>query len=234
MPEHKTTNKQGPFEGSRCLAGLGGNRWALATIQKVYEDGSFKIEFDNNKKSRLAPYWYGVTSAEISFDDADKWPSVFGRLSANQVGFTKADCRSSLAILGISVSDAEMQQFWIQSCRELFYIEAEKAEELILDREQAYKLFLHAGFCAKQFEESLKASSKLQRYFKLYWNQTRMGGREPSEICRPVMLEDAFAALGVSESGVDVQKATFLKALEEKHSVLLPDSLKKFLCQWGV
>ena len=48
MPEHQTNGKQGPFVGSKCIAGPGG-AWAQATIQRVNEDSSFKIELDSEE-----------------------------------------------------------------------------------------------------------------------------------------------------------------------------------------
>jgi hypothetical protein len=39
MPENKIDTPQGPFEGSRCLAGI--YDWRPATIRRVNEDGSF-------------------------------------------------------------------------------------------------------------------------------------------------------------------------------------------------
>jgi hypothetical protein len=38
-------DQQGLFSGSRCLAALAG-QWAPATVRRVNEDGTFKIEFD--------------------------------------------------------------------------------------------------------------------------------------------------------------------------------------------
>jgi len=237
MLEHKINEKQGTFEGSRCLAIKEGAGWQPATIRRVNEDGSFNIEFDikDDIIEEIRRHgWSGMTKAEISFNDTDKWASVFDILIANKVGLGQKEFKNALALLGISVGDEQIQKLWIQSCKRLFDIEAEKAEALILDAEQAYELFRHLGLSAKTFEKSLKANTKPENYFKLYWNMVRMGGREPSEIGRPVTLDDAFAALGVSESEVNAENVSFFRAFEESHGILLPETLKKFLSQVGV
>ena len=68
--------RQGPYQGSKCVAG----HWGAATIRRVNEDGSFTIEPDD-KPTLVMPHCYGVTLSEISFNDAERWPAVLGRLT---------------------------------------------------------------------------------------------------------------------------------------------------------
>jgi len=72
-------------------------------------------------------------------------------------------------------------------------VSREQAESHILDEVSSYRLFLHFGLSAKQCAENLRAD-RPKPFFKLYWNQLRMGGREPAELLRHVMLDDALAA----------------------------------------
>ena len=70
---------EGPFPGSRCVAGPGG-QWERATIRRVNEDGTFTIQPDK-APSILMPYVYGVTAEEISFNDEGLWPAALARLT---------------------------------------------------------------------------------------------------------------------------------------------------------
>src|SRR5579872_4642296 len=181
---------QGPFEGSRCLVGLGGRRWRPATIRRIYADGSFKIEFDD-EPSKLDPYWYGVTQGEISFDDADKWLRVFERLSPNRKTLTRADVQTALVNLGYAVADEQVfEELWSQVCQKLFTGESTAIDSLVLDLDSAYALFLEMGISAQECAESFNPDGPPQ-YVTQYINNIRMGGREPSEVGRPVTLEDA-------------------------------------------
>jgi hypothetical protein len=233
MPDttSKSEAQQGPWEGSRCVAGPGG-RWGPATIHRVNEDGTFTVEFDV-KEMLIMPYWYGVTSSEISFDDAHQWASVFAELSPDGKRFTPTDFFNALTRLGYRVDEEQARQFWRHSCQKLFSVPADQAETRALDREESHQLLLDLGASAKQWAENLK-KDRPQSFFKLYWNQTRMGGRDPADVRRPVTLADAFAALGVVPGRVDRSTATFLQGFEQMHNLVLPAALKELVCQKGI
>jgi hypothetical protein len=228
MPEN---TQEGPFAGSRCVAGPG-EQWGSATIRRLNEDGTFKIEFDV-KEMLIMPYWHGVTPAEISFNDARQWAPVFAQLSPDGRTFARTNFPDALVRLGFQVDAEQARQFWDQSCQKLFNVLEGQAERLVLDPESSYQLFLYLGVSAKKCAASLKGD-RPQSYFKLYWNQTRMGGRESAEVRRPVTLDDAFAALGLTEAGVDNATVAHLKRLERDHAVRLPAAVKAFLCRAGV
>jgi hypothetical protein len=230
MPEPMNQN-EGPFPGSRCLAGPAGS-WGPATIRRANEDGTFTVEPDV-KPMLLMPVWYGVTPAEVSFNDAGQWGPVFERLSPNAAGMNRADFNGALALLGFRADEGQVEGFWVRNCRELFNVGEEQARDFVLDRDAAYRLILHAGLSAWRCAELLNGDGP-SRYFKLYWNQTRMGGRDPAEIRRPVTLDDAFAALGLPDDRTDARMAAFLKAFEKGEGVVLPENLKRFLCRRGV
>jgi hypothetical protein len=231
MPGSKTDTLQGPFEESRCLAGPGG-RWGPATIRRVNEDGTFKVEFDV-LEMEIMPHWYGVTAAEVSFNDASRWAALFPQISPNGRSFTQPNFRGALASLGYQVALDKAQQLWDLCCQQLFNVSKEQATGLVLDESMSYQLSLLLGVSAKQAAQNL-GLEKPQSYFKVYWNQTRMGGREPDELPRRVTLEDAFAALQLTVDRVDGSKAGFLQRFERKHAVHLPTTLKEFLHRAGV
>jgi hypothetical protein len=227
MPANETKR----LVGSRCVAGPGG-RWGLATIRRANEDGTFKIEFDV-KEMTLMPYWHGVTSAEISFDEAPLWASVFARISPNSCSLGRADFGNALSLLGWPGPDEQAQRLWDDGCQKRFDVSEAQAESLVLDEAGAYQLFLHLGISAKLCAENLMAE-KSTAYFKLYWNQNRMGGRQPAELPRPATLEDAFAALGIVSNRVDASSAAFLQRFEREQGVRLPGALMKLLQRTGV
>src|SRR3954464_5690878 len=101
MPENQPRRQEGPFEGSRCVAGPGG-LWRPGTIRRVNADGTFKVEFDV-KEMMLMPFWHGVTPAETSFDDAARWAPVFAALSSGGQPFTATAFPSALVRLGFQV-----------------------------------------------------------------------------------------------------------------------------------
>jgi hypothetical protein len=231
MPGNETNTPQGPFEGSRCLAGPGGD-WRPATIRRVNEDDTFTVEFDV-KQMVIMPHWYGVTPAEVSFDDARQWAPVFARISPDGRSFALANFADALASLGYQVAPDQVPQFWDQGYQNLPTVSGVKAESRVLDETLSYQLFLNLGLSAKQCAEYLKPG-RPKPYFKLYWNQTRMGGREPAEIRRPVTLADAFAALGLTSAKVDKSSAAFLQRFEREHAVRLPATLVELLQRTGV
>lgn len=231
MTGTETDIPQGPFEGSRCVAGPGG-RWGFATIRRVNEDGSFKVEFDV-KEMVLLPYWHGVTPAEVSFDDALQWRAVVGRLCQNERAFAEADFARAITALGYQIAPEQARQIWVQGCQTLFNLKEEQAENHILDETTSYRLFLHLGLSAKQCAELLQ-SDRPKPFFKLYWNQVRIGGREPAEIPRRVTLEDALAAMGLKADRINHSTAKFLRQVEQEHAVRLPTALTELLRCDGV
>lgn len=222
---------QGPFEGSRCLAGPGG-RWGAATIRRVNEDGTFKVEFDV-KQMVVLPFWYGVTPAELSFDDALQWRAVFVRICPNERSFTKADFVSAITALGYQIAPDQARQIWDHSCQTLFNLPGVQAENHSLDETSSYQLFLHLGLSAKQCAENL-LPDRPKPFSKLYWNQVRMGGREPAEVPRCVTLEDALAALGLNADRVHQSTAKFLRQVEQENAIRLPRALTELLQCDGV
>ncbi len=55
------------------------------------------------------------------------------------------------------------------------------------------------------------------QYCPIYWNQTRMGGRDPSEVARPITVDDAKAAIGLD--GTEATAATPTGALAVPASI---------------
>jgi hypothetical protein len=71
-------------------------------------------------------------------------------------------------------------------------------------------------------------------YFRLYWNQTRMGGRQPGEVARRVTMEDALVALGLGDAAVDEGVRAAIAEVEAKEQIKLPTELVRLLSASGV
>jgi hypothetical protein len=212
------------------VAGPAG-RWATATVRRVNEDGTFTVEFDV-KDMEIMPYWYGVPPAEVSFNDASLWPAVFARLALNGT-LARSDFPAALATLGYPMDADEALGLWDRSYMALFTASAAQAAGRPLGEAEAYRLFLDLGLSAKLCAENLNPH-RVRPYFKLYWNQVRMGGRDPAEVRRPVTLDDAVVALGLSAERVDRKAADCLERFERDNGVRLPSALKEFLHLRGV
>ena len=212
-----------PNEGTRCLAAPTG-RWAPGRIQRVNEDGTFTVELDENDMIIL-PYWYGVTSDQISINDEAYWPDIFERLTYGSSRMTRATFADSLSRAGYRIDEHQLGEFWSHHCKDLFDIES--AAEAALNEEQVYLLLLRAGSSAKQFTQEDRSEVD---YYKLYWNQIRMGGRQPSEISRSVTLDDAFGALGIPQSTINAASAAHIHTFQRHNQVEIPSNLRKLLC----
>jgi hypothetical protein len=181
----------------------------------------------------IEKYWYGVTSAEISFDDARHWAPVFAQISLDGQSFARTDFQNAFKTLGYQLSPVQVRLAWDHSCQKLFNVPAVKTENYRLDAAKSYQLFMDLGVSAKECAERRKPD-RPKPYFKPYWNQIRMGGREPAEIHRGVTLEDAFAALGPTASAVDKSAIAFLRRFEQEQAVHLPATLVEMLQRAGI
>jgi len=217
-------------EGTRCLAGPGGVRWQPATIRRASEDGTYAIEFDE-KEMIFAPLWHGVTRSELSLDDELLWPGVFSNLTSGKPVLAAADFAAALSRTGIDLSEEAAAKFWNDGCQRVFAGEP-NAKVAELNQQQAYQLFLRAGISAKELLERMTPDSGI-RYYKLYWNQTRMSGRDPHDVPRPVTLDDAIVAMGAT-GAVNPKRQSFFAHFEKESGVNLPENLKSLLCRRGI
>lgn len=221
-------SEEGPFLGSRCVAGPGG-RWGAATVRRVNEDGTFKVEFDV-KEMLVLTAWYGVTRDELSFNDARLWADVFAGLTPGGT-WTADRFGEALSRLGYALDRDRVRTIWNGNCAKLFAVSEAAAESLTLDAEAAYKLALHLGLSAKACAVML-SPHRPPPLGRVYWNQIRMGGRDPAEVRRPVTLADALAALGLATAGTDATVDAELQAWEA--AVRVPASLRTLLTRVGV
>jgi len=178
------------------------------------------------------PYWNGVTRAELSFDDARQWQTVFPLMCPGG-SLRVGDLTSVLAARGFGIAPDDARRTLVQSCCKLFNIEEAQAESRDLDEASGYRLVRHVWLSARHCAEYLRAD-RPKRFFKMYWNQLRMGGRDPEEIPRPVVLEDALSALGLKADRIDHSAAEFLRQVEQDHGVRLPTALMNLLRCDGV
>lgn len=232
MSSAQAETAEGPYRGSKCVAGPD-PWWGRATIRRVNEDGTFTIDPDE-KRSRLMPYWYGVTPSEVSFNDAGRWPAALARLTGGAGRLSEPDFVRALSLLGFQAADERVHRFWVETCAKRFGIGEAQAAGASLDAEQAYALCLAAGVSAKRLDEALAAGGPERPYYTFYWNLTRMGGRDPAEVRRPVTLDDALAAVGAAGRETDGDAAARLRSFEAAHGIRLPEALKTFFGRRGV
>lgn len=206
---------EGPHAGSSLLTSAPG-RWSKGTIRRCNDDGTFTIELDVKAMSFM-PYWHGVTLPELAFDDAAAWGPVFARWRGAQ-GMGWAEAQRALAAIGIDVADAAMQAFWTERL-ELLGVEGGDG---VVDEGRAYEIFRGAGFSSKQ----LTTRPAGDRFHTLYWNQTRMGGRDPADVGRAIGVDDALAALGLAEARQDAAAVAAIDGFAAEHGLNLPDELR--------
>ena len=227
MPDPIANEGSLPIQGARCLAAPNGEYWAPGAIQRVNEDGTYTVEFDE-KQMEFMPYWYGVTSDEISVNDETLWPKVFPSVASHSAGMSSLDFAKVLSKLGYQLHEGELDTFWAEQCKVAFGLEDAGCW---LNQEQAYQLLRRAGCCARQI---VLADLDREVYFKLYWNLIRMGGRQPGEISRAVTLDDAFRAIGLRQPSVHAASRARVEKLQRKTGVELPAELRRLLCCKGI
>jgi hypothetical protein len=219
-----------PPIGTRCVAGPA-DRWARATIVRANEDGTVTVEFDV-KELIVLKYWYGLTLPEISLDDDRLWAELFDQFTQGTRAMGRAEAIAALRRVGFGIADEHVQSGWQQICQRALEIPPEEADDLVLDSALAYQMFLHLGQSAKSCLDRM--AGRKQPYGKVYWNQTRMGGRDPAEIARPVTRADTLAALGLAERGVDAAAMKVLQEWERANSIALPQAVKKIVTHSGI
>lgn len=218
--------------GARCLARLEGP-WTPGSIVRRNEDGTFTFKYDT-PESFIMPLWHGVTEPELRFHDGDTWPQVFEAIASAAGTFGLTEFGALLARLGIETSPERLRQFWIASCEALFATPKDVASDLTLDAEKAYGLILRAGFSAVGIQRQLAGEmEEPPPFYKLYWNQMRMGGRDPKEVLRTVTLRDTFTALGLRSTLANAKAKSALKAFEAREGVHVPRKLAKLFTRAG-
>lgn len=84
------------------------------------------------------------------------------------------------------------------------------------------------GVTRGELVETATGQHEAERPVPLYWNQVRMGGRDPTEVARPITVIDACAALGIMDTGrVDASAA--ITRVERRLGVRVPDELRQLM-----
>lgn len=231
-----TTNQGGPAgrgvtAGTRCLARPAGT-WAPGTVVAVLPDGTYRIELDE-KAISFMKYWHGVTAAEVSIDDEAAWVPVFDRIISDRAGLSRGDLQRTFARLGIDVDDARMDLFWTGTCQSLWQIDSATAATIRLDPPRAYVMVVRAGLCARQLADEIVRGAAPRQHMPFYWNQTRMGGRDPSEIGRAITVDDALVALGLADGDDEPRLLADMVHFARNHGITIPSDLAKFMCRRG-
>lgn len=206
----------------KCLTRVKG-AWAPATVKRAHEDGTYCLKLPGKS---VLPLWYGVTPAECSFDDRAHWPGCLAALElGDSVGLP--EFQRVLSAAGATASADAIATFWRTTC--------DQPEDARLTPAQAHRLLVKAGFCARELRDRLagRARPGAGRFTPIYWNQLRMGGRDPGEVAREVTAADAFAALGLTGSR-SAEQARAARARAAKRSVSLPGPLELFLAAAGL
>lgn len=222
---------RGVKAGTRCLARPSGT-WAPGTIVAVLADGTYRIELDDKAVSFMK-YWHGVTAAEVSIDDAGAWGPVFDRIVSDRSGLSRADLQRTFARLGIDVDDARMDAFWSGTCQALWQLDPATSAGLRLDATRAYAMVVRAGLSARQLADEVVRGAAPRQYMPFYWNQTRMGGRDPSEIGRTITVDDALVALGLGDGDDEPRLLAEMLHFARNHEINIPGDLAKFMCRRG-
>ncbi|HUS31515.1 MAG TPA: hypothetical protein VMZ53_23580 [Kofleriaceae bacterium] len=201
--------------GTKCIVKLG-TRWTPSTIVRCNPDQTFDIVPIGEEDDFMAK-WHGVTRSEILIDDAAAWPDVFDSLRGGAAGIDSAAARAAFGKLGATFEDESWHAYWDREA---------KAE--VLDRERAYEFFVGSGAPALLFANpSLDPSRDL---FKLYWNQVRMGGRDPSDVDRAITIVDTVRVLGLAEAAEDPEQHAAIARFATRHRIKLPATLETL---WG-
>ena len=217
--------------GTRCLARPAG-AWAEGTIVGALPDGTFRIELDD-KAIAFMKYWHGVTAAEVSIDDASAWAPVFDRIVSDRAGLSRGDLQRTFARLGINVDDARMDVFWNGTCQSLWQLDATAAAATRLDAQRAYAMIVRAGLSARQLSDEVVRGAAPRQYMPFYWNQTRMGGRDPSELGRNISMDDALTALGLGDGDDDPRLLAEMVHFARNQQITIPPELARFMCRRG-
>ena len=180
------------------------------------------------------PYWYGVLDHELSFDDEKHWPSIFQRLPNN--GLDLASLEELLKLSGITPDRAQIEKHWIKACAKLFGLKENETPPFSLDESQSYKLIVQFGLSASELN-ALDSGRDLPQtfpsFYQLYWNATRMGGRDPRSVPRKVTLQDCFEALGL-EAKIDPVLRTAIRDWERAVDIKLPPNIIDFFSQSNI
>lgn len=224
------TNGDG-LAGARCLARPAG-AWEPGTIASVLPDGTYVVELDH-KSISFMKYWHGVTAAEVSIDDESAWPPVFDRIISDRSGLSRLDLQRTFARLGIDVDDARMDTFWNGTCAALWQLDPSTAKTTRLDSARGYAMAVRAGLSARQLADEFLRGAAPRQYMPFYWNQTRMGGRDPSEIGKTITMDDTLDALGLGDGDDEPRLLAEMMHFAKKQDIVVPSDLARLMCRRG-
>lgn len=228
-PVTDQNRREGPFVGSRCLMASGGG-WDLSEIKRVNEDGTFNVEAVNSTLFFLN-LTYGVTAAELLFNDRDLWQECFDKISTAPEGLSLSDLITALEHAQYLTPPEKVAAFWSKYCREKLNLP--EPADARLEADAAYDLLVAGGISATRLLQDGTACGEF-KYGGGYYNAIRLGGRDPSEVARAVTLQDALEAWGVDECGPDPERSQAIERIERRKNIALPPPLRSFLCCAGI
>ena len=196
-------------------------RWQECRVLRVNDDGTLTV-VPASAPTVFLREWIGLTAAEVCLDDRARWSRVFATYAVE--GAMGADeFLAAFSAKGMSVSRAQV----------LGLLQGESGPGIAdprFDEEAAYAALKAGGGMARSLDPAAPPEADGGPWFRLYWNQLRMGGRDPAE--RPdIGWDDALAALGLTDAA---EEAGDVSALEAAAEVRLPPGVRRFLSRAGV
>lgn len=215
-------------KGQQALVCLGGP-WVRATIVRCNEDGTFNV-VPVGQENRFMSKWEGLTAAEVALDDEAAWPALYEAMRGASEGVGREEVRAAFERLGATVDEERMRGFWSETCAAQF--PDREPEGLMMNRDEAYAFFVSAGYSARLLAGP--EGDPARDRFKLYWNQVRMGGRDPAEVGRAIGVDDALAAIGLGGTGEDPARAAAVLAFGAREGLELPAELVSLWSRPGI
>ena len=193
--------------GDRCLASLNeSGTWETATVHRRNEDGTYTIEFFTASLLLPYLYGVtGLEMIEADGDAKlwsttvfDQWATGNGtsardKVEAAERRMTKLDFRTLMIYLDFVVGpigeDEKFEDFWQEACRGALSAKDDEGggvvrseDDTTLSREESYHLLRQLKRTAHQAlrsgeSDGNSAPTTTTSFYKMYWNEIRMGGR---------------------------------------------------------
>lgn len=176
--------------GQACLARLGG-AWLDVRVTAVHPGGTVSV-VEAGRETAFMADWHSVSACDLAVDDAARWTALVAPHLAADGTLGVEDVVALLAGVGTTTTAEGLAAWWGEGA----------AGPGRRTAEDVHRLLRGAGWCAKQLDPRVPRDP----WFRLWWNQVRMGGRPPEEVA-PVGPSEARAALGLEAAPIDAAVA---------------------------
>jgi hypothetical protein len=203
--------------------------WQDCRVQRVHADGTLTVVPLAAKHSFLSE-WIGLTEEEVWLDDRERWSQVFATFAVERT-MGVDEFLSAFEASGRMIARDAMTSHLEEYRDQHGDYDIDGQPQPRFDEEDAYTVLKLGGGTARSLDPAASARQPAAKFFKLYWNQLRMGGRDPAE-CPSVGWPEVLTALTLTAEGEG--EAADVAALESSSGVSLPVSVRKFLSMAGV